>query len=141
MCPTCLVNVVALSSWAAKVVLNFGIITFAGTVHLENMVLQQPLELAGKLNNVTVDKTSLLTLSGPETVDGPLTLSPYLPGSINIVTESGKAFTFLKATEEFSLAARFVNLIVNRFYDGVNLTRFYNLSVIKFSIYFHSCHL
>ncbi len=138
MCPACLVNGVDLSSWAAKVVLNYGNITFAGPVQLENMVLQQPLELAGKLNNVTVDKTSLLTLSDPQTVDGPLTLSSHLPGSINIVTDSGKASTFLIATEEFSLAARFVNLTVNGFYDGVNLSRFYNLSVIQFLIHFHS---
>lgn len=134
LCPSCLLNGTNLSSLTSKAVLRTGNLTLSNPVRFENIVFQQPLTLHGQLNNVSVDRSRLLTLTGEQTVHGHLVLSSHLPESINYSTQKSKSSAYQEATEDFSLAARFGNLTVNGLYEGVNLSHFYDQSVINCSI-------
>ena len=127
VCDTCLVDSVDLSSWTDKVVRRTGNYTLSTAPSFESIVLQQPITLNGTLNGVTVDKAHLMTLSDPQVISGPLTLSSLLPESMPY---SSQISVYQEATEHFTLAARFDQLYVKGLYDGVNLTHFYNQSVI-----------
>lgn len=128
VCDTCLVDNVDLSKWADKIVRRTGNYTLSKIPPFEFMVLQQPITLNGTLNGIVVDKTHLLTLSDPQVISGPLTLSSLLPESIPYSSHMGTVYQ--QATEHFKLASRFDQLNVKGLYDGVNLTHFYSQSVL-----------
>ena len=128
VCDTCLVDSVDLSSWADKIVRRTGNYTLSKIPPFESMNLQQPITLNGTLNGIVVDKTHLMTLSDPQVISGPLTLSSLLPESIPYSSRTGAVYQ--EATEHFKLASRFDQLNVKGLYDGVNLTLFYSQSVL-----------
>lgn len=125
-CDACLVGTFDLSSWASRSVLRKGNFTVSGA-QFESASFQ-PLNLNGYLNNVTVSRDNLLTLSDQQEINGRLFLSSLLPA--NILYSSEKGPVYQRTTEEFNLAARFENLRVKGSYDGIDLQRFYNQTVI-----------
>ncbi len=127
-CDTCLVGAFDISNWASRAVLRKGNFTLSGA-QFESLVFQQPLGLNGSLNNVTVTRDHLLTLSDQQEIDGLLSVSSLLPDNIVYLSEKGPIYQ--QTTEEFNVAARFKNLQVNGLYDGVFLPHFYEKLVLK----------
>lgn len=127
-CDTCLVGTFDISNWASRAVLRKGNFTLFGA-QFEFLVFQQPLDLNGSLNNVTVTRDHLLTLSDQQEIDGLLSLSSLLPDNIMYLSEKGPIYQ--QTTEEFNVAARFKNLQVNGLYDGIVLPHFYEQLVLE----------
>ena len=127
-CDTCLVDTFDISNWASRAVLRKGNFTLSGA-QFESLVFQQPLNLNGTLNNITVGKEHLLTLSDQQEINGMLSISSLLPDSILYSNEKGPIYQ--QATEDFNVAARFNNLQVNGLYDGISLPHFYEQLVFR----------
>ncbi|XP_057379728.1 uncharacterized protein LOC130702079 [Daphnia carinata] len=135
MCDNCSVGTYDISNWASRAVLRKGNFTLSGA-KFESLVFQQPLNLKGTLNNVTLSRDLVLTLSDQQEFNGRLSISSLLPDEILYSSEQGRVYQ--QATEEFSVAARFTNLQVNGLYDGISLRHFYDQAVrrdidVKFS--------
>lgn len=128
MCDKCLVDTFDLSNWASRSVLRKGNYTISGG-NFDTVSFQQPLSLAGSLNNVQIGRDHLLTLTDPQEINGQLLISSKLPTTIQYSSEKGHRYQ--KTTEEFQLAARFKNLHVNGLYNGIDLPHFYKQLVMK----------
>ncbi|KAI9558066.1 hypothetical protein GHT06_014819 [Daphnia sinensis] len=135
MCDNCSVGTYDISNWASRAVLRKGNFTLSGA-KFESLVFQQPLNLKGTLNNVTLNRDLVLTLSDQQEINGHLSISSLLPDDILYSSEQGRVYQ--QSTEGFSVAARFTNLQVNGLYDGISLRHFYDQAVrrdtdVKFS--------
>lgn len=126
MCNNCSVGTYDISNWASRAVLHKGNFTLSGA-KFESLVFQQPLNLKGTLNNVTLSRDLVLTLSDQQEINGRLSISSLLPDDTLYSSEQGRVYQ--QATEEFSVAARFTNLQVNGLYDGIALRHFYDQAV------------
>jgi hypothetical protein len=104
-------------------VLRKGNFTLSGG-KFESMVFQQPLNLNGTLNNVTVNQDAVLTLSDQQEINGRLSLSSLLPDNMLYSSELGPFYQ--QSTEGFKVAGQFANLQINGLYDGISLSHFYD---------------
>jgi len=121
-CQTCLIAGVHLSEWAATVVPRFGNVTVSEQVNVENAVFENSLSLQGTMNSVIVRRDNLMTLNDDQDVFAPISFSSKLPpelGDRHIVAD------------DLNLAVQVDDLHIDGLYDGVNLTRFYDDSVIN----------
>lgn len=125
-CNKCLIDTYDISDWASRSVLRTGNFTLNGS-QFESVSFQQSLELLGSLNNVTVSRDELLTISDEQQIKGNISLSSQLPENIQYPSNDGSMHQL--ATEDFIVAARFSNLEVEGLYDGIDLRRYYDRSV------------
>ena len=123
-CPMCLVDGVDVSQWASNAVLRLGNVTVSSPVDLDIAIFDNPLSLQGKMNGIVVRKDNLMTLSDDQNVHAPVSFSSKLPHEL---------VDHPIIADDFNLAAQVDDLHVNGLYDSVNLTRFYNDTVIELS--------
>jgi hypothetical protein len=123
MCNNCSVGTYDLSNWASRAVLRKGNFTLSGA-QFESVGFNQTLNLNGTLNNVTVSRDLVLTLSDQQEINGRLSLSSLLPDNISYSSVLGPLYQ--QSTEGFKFASKFTNLQVNGLYDGISLPHFYD---------------
>jgi hypothetical protein len=104
-------------------VLRKGNFTLSGA-QFESVGFNQTLNLNGTLNNVTVSRDLVLTLSDQQEINGRLSLSSLLPDNISYSSVLGPLYQ--QSTEGFKFASKFTNLQVNGLYDGISLPHFYD---------------
>ena len=121
-CPTCHITGVDLSVWAANTVPRFGNVTVSTPVDMDTAVFERTLSLQGTINGIVADRDNLMTRNDDQYVLAPVSFSSKLPHEL---------IDYHVVAGDFNLAAQVDDLHIYGFYDGVNLTRFYDDSVIS----------